>query len=84
MLEKHIKPKLGGCFPLGISTGVIDDFTHELLFDDGLAIKTVHDILVGAAQRFEIHGDSVSGGLPGNRNQLPQREPKGNARVVTG
>ena len=25
VLEKHIKPKLGGCFPLGISTGVIDD-----------------------------------------------------------
>ena len=25
---------------------VIDDFTHELLFDDGLAVKTVHDILV--------------------------------------
>ena len=46
VLEKHIKPKLGGCFPLGISTGVIDDFTHELLFDDGLAVKTVHDILV--------------------------------------
>ena len=34
--------------------------------------------------RFEIHGDSVSRGLPGNRNQLPQREPKGNARIVTG
>lgn len=45
ILEKHIKPKLGGCFPPGISTGVIDEFTRELLFDDGLAVKTVHDIL---------------------------------------
>ena len=45
-LEKHIKPRLGGCFPSGISTGVIDGFTHELLSDDGLAVKTVHDILV--------------------------------------
>ncbi|WP_430623623.1 hypothetical protein [Merdimmobilis hominis] len=26
VLEKHIKPKLGGCFPLGITTGVVDDF----------------------------------------------------------
>ena len=33
-LEKHIKPKLGGCFPLGLSTGLIDDFTRELLLED--------------------------------------------------
>lgn len=45
-IERHIKPKLGGCFPLGITTEVIDDFTHELLFDDELAPKTVRDILI--------------------------------------
>ena len=45
-LEKHIKPRLGGCFPLGITTGIIDDFTRELLFEEELAPKTVHDILV--------------------------------------
>ena len=33
VLEKHIKPKLGGCFPMGITTGVVDDFTRELLFE---------------------------------------------------
>lgn len=46
VLEKHIKPKLGGCFPMGITTGVIEDFTQELLLEDGLSVKTVHDILV--------------------------------------
>ena len=46
VLEKHIKPKLGGCFPLGIGSGLIDDFTKELLFEEELAPKTVHDILV--------------------------------------
>ena len=46
VLEKHIKPKLGGCFPLGISSGLNDDFTKELLFEEELAPKTVHDILV--------------------------------------
>lgn len=46
VLEKHIKPKLGGCFPMGITTGVVDDFTRELLFADKLSVKTVHDILV--------------------------------------
>ena len=45
-LEKHIKPKLGGCFPSGITSGVADDFAQELLFEDELAVKTVHDILV--------------------------------------
>lgn len=45
-LRKHIKPKLGGCFPMGMTTGLIDDFTEELLFEDELAPKTVHDVLV--------------------------------------
>ena len=43
-LVKHIKPKLGGCFPLGITTGIVDDFSRELI-KNGLAVKTVHDIL---------------------------------------
>lgn len=46
IIEKHIKPKLGGCFPIGITTGVVDDFSRELLFEDELAVKSVHDILV--------------------------------------
>lgn len=45
-LRKHIKPKLGGCFPMGITTGLIDGLTEELLFEDELAPKTVHDVLV--------------------------------------
>ena len=53
---KHIKPKLGGCFPMGMTTGLIDDFTAELLFEDELAPKTVNDVLV-AAWYSEIHSD---------------------------
>lgn len=45
-LIKHIKPKLGGCFPMGITTGLIDGFTEEQLFEEELAPKTVHDVLV--------------------------------------
>ena len=33
-LIKHIKPKLDGCFPMGITTGLIDGFTEELLFEE--------------------------------------------------
>lgn len=46
ILEKHIKPKLGGCYPLGITAGLVDDFSKELLDADNLSVKTVHDILV--------------------------------------
>ena len=46
VLEKHIKPKLGECLPLGITTGLVDDFSKELLFESRLSAKTVHDILV--------------------------------------
>lgn len=28
-LRKHIKPKLGGCFPMGMTTGLIDDFNGK-------------------------------------------------------
>ena len=31
---------------MGITTGVVDNFTRELLFEDELAVKTAHDILV--------------------------------------
>ena len=31
---------------MGITTGVVDDFTRELLFEDELAVKTAHDIWV--------------------------------------
>jgi len=45
ILEKYIKPRLGGCYPLGLSSGLIGQFRDELL-NDGLAPKTVKDILV--------------------------------------
>ena len=46
ILEKYIKPRLGSCIPLGISTGMVEEFTQQLLFDEKLSVKTVHDILV--------------------------------------
>ena len=46
ILEKHIKPKLGGCFPLALSTSLVECFRDELLLIDELSPKTVKDILV--------------------------------------
>lgn len=45
-LEKYIKPKIGGCFPLGITGNLVDSFARELLVEESLAPKTVRDILV--------------------------------------
>ena len=45
-LRRHIKPKLGGCVPADITTGLLNDFTDELLFEEELAPKTVHDVLI--------------------------------------
>ena len=60
VVEKHIIPKLGECCPLGFTTELMDDFIKELPFEDELAPKTVHDILVVlhgilkfTAQKFE-------------------------------
>lgn len=44
-IEKHIKPKLGGCLVQALSSVIIEQFSYELLFEDGLSPKTVKDIL---------------------------------------
>lgn len=46
ILERHIKPDLGSCFPESITTELVNDFTEKLITEDGLSAKTVHDILV--------------------------------------
>lgn len=43
-MEKHIKPKLGGCLVQALSSVLIGQFSYELL-EDGLSAKTVKDIL---------------------------------------
>lgn len=44
-LRRHIKPRLGSCYPQGLTTGLIDRFTEQLLFEAALAPKTVRDVL---------------------------------------
>lgn len=46
ILKKHIKPRLGGCFPLAFNDALIERFANELLFEDDLAPKTVRDIII--------------------------------------
>lgn len=45
MLEKHVKPKLGGYYAESLNSIVIEQFAHNLLYENGLSPKTVRDIL---------------------------------------
>ena len=71
-LQKHIKPKLGGCFPMGITTGLIDEFTAELLFEDELAPKTVHDVLVVLHGILKYTASCFSAGFPAIEIHYPK------------
>ena len=45
IIEKHIKPGLGGCFADTLSELLVEQFSYELLRRERLAPKTVRDIL---------------------------------------
>lgn len=61
---KHIIPKLGFCCPLGFSTELVDDFIKELQFEEELAPKTVHDILVVLHGIIKFTAAKLPGILP--------------------
>lgn len=64
VVEKHIIPKLGACCPLGFTTELMDDFVKELQFEDELAPKTVHDILVVLHGILKFTASKFAGTFP--------------------
>lgn len=81
-LENHIKPKLGGCFPLGMSTGLVESFTAELLDEEELAPKTVKDILVVLRSVLRFTAKQVPGTFPQIEIVYP-KEIKKEMRVLS-
>ncbi len=81
ILEKHIKPKLGSCFPLGLTTAVVDDFSRELLAQ-ALSPKSVHDILVVLHGILQYTATLFPGRFPPVQIHYPQSEHK-EMRVLT-
>lgn len=73
-LRKHIVPKLGGCFPTGITGSLIDEFTRELLFEDELAPKTVRDILVVLHAVLKYTSTFFPGTFPAVDINYPKQE----------
>ncbi len=80
VLKKHILPKLGGCFPLGITTRTAELFRQELL-DEGLSAKTVRDILTVLRSVLKYTAAQFPGMFPAVEIDYP-KEQKKEARVL--
>ena len=77
VIEKHIKPKLGGCYPQGITGGIAEEFSAELI-EDGLAVKTVHDILTVLHSVLKYTAAQLPGGFSCGGDHLSKGNPPGN------
>lgn len=82
ILDKHIKPRLGGCFPLGMSDALIEQFANELLFEEELAPKTVKDILVVVRSILDYTAKRFPGTFPTLNINYP-KESKKEMRVLS-
>ena len=82
MLEKHIKPRLGGCFPLAFNDALVEQFSNELLFEEELSPKTVKDILVVLRSILNYTAKRFPGAFPQVDISYP-KESKKEMRVLT-
>ncbi len=81
VMTKHILPKLGGCFPLGINTVIVEQFKQELL-GEGLSAKTVRDILTVLRSILKFTAKRFPGAFPTVEISYP-KEQKTEARVLS-
>ena len=81
VMAKHIIPKLGGCFPLGINTMIVEQFKQELV-GEGLSSKTVRDILAVLRSVLKYTAKQFPGAFPTVEISYP-KEQKKEARVLS-
>lgn len=82
VLENHIKPKLGGCLVTALSSLIIEQFSHELLCEDGLSVKTVKDILTILHSILQYTAKQFPGTMPIIEIVYP-KETKKEMRVLS-
>lgn len=63
-VERHISPRLGNCLPPAIDTQAVESFKQSLLEEDGLAPKTVKDILAVLRAVLRFTAKQCPGSLP--------------------
>lgn len=79
---RHIKPKLGNCYPLSMNDKLIEDFTQELLIEEKLSTKTVKDILVLLRSILKYTARQIPGLVPALQITYP-KEKKKTTRVLS-
>ena len=82
ILEKYIKPCLGGCPVQTLSSVTIEQFSHDLLFEEKLSPKTVKDILTILHSIMKYTGKQVPGALSFTDVVYP-KIPKKEMRVLS-
>lgn len=82
ILEKYVKPRLGGCYVQALSSIVIEQFSHELLFEEELSPKTVKDILTMLHGVLVYARKQFTDALPELEIVYP-KVPKNEMRVLT-
>ena len=80
-VENHIRPKFGGCFPQAITEERVSDFS-SMLIGEGLAPKTVKDILNVLRLALKYAAKQLPYGLPEIGISYP-KEQKKEARVLS-
>lgn len=84
MLEKHIKPRLGGCLVQALSSIIIEQFSHELLYEEELSPKTVKDILTMLHSVIKYTSRQFPEPLPNIEIIYPKVPKKRNACINQG
>lgn len=82
MLNRHIKPKLGDCYPPGMTTELMERFKEELLIEQGLSPKTVKDVLVVLRSILNYTARQFDGAFPVIEISYP-RESKKEKRILS-
>ncbi len=82
VLEKHIKPRLGGCLVQSLSSVIVEQFSYELLYEEELAPKTVKDILTMLHSVIKYTAKQFSEPMPMIEIVYP-KDPKKEMRVLT-
>lgn len=82
VLEKYIKPHLGGFLVQSLTSVLIEQFSHELLFAEELSPKTVKDILTMLHSVLEYTRKQIVDTLPAIDIIYP-KVPKNEMRVLT-
>ena len=81
ILDKHIVPKLGSCFPRELTTGLVEAFKLELL-REGLSASRVKDVLTVLKLVIKYTSRLYPGLVPEISISYP-REAKKEERVLT-